>query len=594
MSTYGSCVRGVARPIVLAFVSTLVALAATPPPKPGCEYKVIDATKWGNKELKNPPAISSANGTLRTNLRVTYTETTIGGCGVKLRSYVASGAEAGGSTALVGPTLRIKPGDALEPDLINELPKESAKEIQAQFEQENNAAYITTRPHSFNTTNLHTHGLHVSPNGNSDNVLLAILPGTHQQYNIKLPPNHPRGTFWYHAHSHGSTAIQVGSGMAGALIVEDDETRIPAALRAANQHEKIMVLQSILYDTQGQIEQIAALFPDPNNPDPNNPNGRVPKQACAAEPPPQTTWFCSKRRITINGQIVPIIRMRPGEVQRWRMIDTSFRESISLTLNNAVPSLPGLDLNEIALDGIYLGRVDIWPAGGTPIDLEPGYRSDILVKASATPGKYNLIDNAVPQGKGLLGGAEPENVLAQVIVEGEPMDMRLPTNEEMLPLAPFPGVNLNVTAVGVQEVLFKLGTGLENPNRNYFQVNYHSFNPDNVRILKLGATEAWHVTTIGDPPGVPNAIPPAPHVFHIHINPFQTLRSGPNGQPEMVWKDTLLIPPAADVMLYTRYLDFTGTFVMHCHILDHEDLGMMELDEVTDTGLVDMNMNHAH
>lgn len=580
---YWSYVPRIATPIVFALVTTLAASAATPSPKPNCEYKEIDPVKWGNKEFQNPPAISSQGGTLSTNLIVTYTDpakTQIGGCPVKLRSY---------NGALVGPTLRVKPGDALNPNLINQLPKESAAEIESQFQEENSAGYLTTRPHSFNTTNLHTHGLHVSPNGNSDNVLLAILPGTNQQYHIQLPKTHPSGTFWYHAHSHGSTSIQVGSGMAGALIVEDDETRIPAALRAANQHEKIIVLQTISYDTQGQVEQIAALFPDPTNA-----NNRLPTPACAAEQSAQTTWFCSKRRFTINGQIAPIIRMHPGEVQRWRLIDVSFRESVSLSLNNENPGQPGLDLNEIALDGIYLGRVDRWPAGGTPIDLEPGYRSDILVKAGTTPGKYKLIDNAVPVGKGLLGGSEPENFLAEVIVEGERMDMALPTSAEMAPLAPFPGVNLAVTAVGVQEVNFKLGTGLENGGRNYFQVNYHSFNPDNVRILKLGATEAWHLTTTGDPAAVPNGLPPLPHVFHIHINPFQTLRSGPNGQPEMVWKDTLLIPPAADVMLYTQYLDFTGTFVMHCHILDHEDLGMMELDEVTDTGLVNMNMNHAH
>jgi hypothetical protein len=180
----------------------------------------------------------------------------------------------------------------------------------------------------------------------------------------------------------------------------------------------------------------------------------------------------------------------------------------------------------------------------------------------------------------------------------------------MAPLAPFGTLNLEANAglqggpIGVQQVAFKIGSDLRDPNyncpangpcpaikncsdnaagcpTNYFEVNYQAFNPNNERRLKLGATEMWNITTVGDPPTVPGGgVPPLPHVFHIHVNPFQYTRSGPNGNPELVWKDTLLIPAGANIQIYTRYLDFTGRFVMHCHILDHEDLGMMEVDNV--------------
>jgi FtsP/CotA-like multicopper oxidase with cupredoxin domain len=69
-------------------------------------------------------------------------------------------------------------------------------------------------------------------------------------------------------------------------------------------------------------------------------------------------------------------------------------------------------------------------------------------------------------------------------------------------------------------------------------------------------------------------------VFHIHVNPFQTTRQDPQGKDEVVWKDTVLVPAGATMNIFTRYTDFIGQFVMHCHILDHEDLGMMELVEV--------------
>ena len=122
--------------------------------------------------------------------------------------------------------------------------------------------------------------------------------------------------------------------------------------------------------------------------------------------------------------------MRPGEVQRWRMIDSGFRDSFAIRLE-------GHALHEIALDGLYLGRVDTW-ADGQTIELEPGYRSDVLVQASKTPGPYRLINGAIPAGLSLRAVAQAEEVLATVHVEGDPVDMALPTSAEMAPLAPFP------------------------------------------------------------------------------------------------------------------------------------------------------------
>jgi FtsP/CotA-like multicopper oxidase with cupredoxin domain len=541
-----------------------------------CAYVPIDPAKYGNKPFRNPPDDRSVQGRLQATLTVKYTDpktTSIGGCPVTLRSY---------NGQLVGPTLRAKPGDVLNILLDNALPVESPDEAAAQIKQEADSAFINTKPHSFNTTNLHTHGLHVSPVGNSDNVLLAIPPRTKLAYEIKVPPNHPSGTYWYHAHAHGSTAIQVGSSMAGALIIEDNEANIPPALREANKREKVMVIQTTLYDAQGKLDNITSLFPDPPNP----------PDACQ-KGLSSCTWFASKRRVTINGQIVPIIKMQPGEVQRWRMIDVSFRESIYVRLRKQGSDKEGIPLHEIALDGIYLGKIDTWSPEQI-IDLEPGYRSDVLVKAPATKGRYELIDADSSFGKaraGLRGGNEPENLLAYVDIEGDPMDMKLPTSEEMAKLNPFPGVKLYEHADGVQEAVFKLGSAVDtnSDKRNYFQINYAAFNPGDVRYLRLGAIDMWNLSIVGDPNGVlppTNMIPPLPHVFHIHINPFQTQRLDPKGNNEWVWKDTVLIPaptppaPPVPVQIYTQYLDYIGQFVIHCHILDHEDLGMMQVVEV--------------
>jgi len=552
----------------LALGSSL-ALAEDSALNPLCAFKPINLDQYGHKPFQNPPEIKSQNGMLNTTLGVQYTDpktTSIAGCPVKLRTY---------NGQLVGPTLRIRQGDVIHLLLDNQLPQETPDQVQAQFDQEKDSAYLDTRPASFNTTNMHYHGLHVSPTGNSDNVLLAIAPQSKFPYEVKLPGNHPIGTYWYHAHAHGSTSIQVGSGMAGAIVIEDNPDTTPKALLAANANEKTLVLQTILYNRQGMLNNITKLFPGPSTPSPKD---------CSPSSGNQGTWPCSLRQITVNGQIAPIITMKPGEVQRWRLIDTAFRESISFAVQDH-------DLHEIALDGNYLGHIDTWKAG-TPIDLEPGYRSDILIKASMKAGDYEIIDMPTSESKSLRRAQEDRHVLAILRVAGEADDMALPTDAEMAPLAPFGNTDLSKTAIGVQQVSFNLTQDIPN-KKNYFQVNNRAFSPSHIRQLALNATDMWALTTIGDPTGVPNPIPPLPHVFHIHVNPFQWTRTGPDGAPEQVWKDTLLVQGPTITNVYTQYTDYIGKFVMHCHILDHEDLGMMEVEEVVDTagGVV---APHAH
>jgi FtsP/CotA-like multicopper oxidase with cupredoxin domain len=270
--------------------------------------------------------------------------------------------------------------------------------------------------------------------------------------------------------------------------------------------------------------------------------------------------------------------MKRGEVQRWRLIDTAFRESIYFAVQDH-------DLHEIALDGNYLGHVDTWKAG-VAIDLEPGYRSDVLVKASMKPGDYEIRDMATPASQSLRGDDEGSHVIGILRVTDEVNEMDLPTDAQMRPLAPFGDTDLSKTAVGLQQVTFNLTQDLPG-KKNYFQVNARAFSPTHVRKLNLGATDMWALTTLGDPDpsalaNPDNAIPPVPHLFHIHVNPFQWTRQGPDTQLERVWKDTLLVQGPATTNVYTHYTDYIGKFVMHCHILDHEDLGMMEVEEVVD------------
>ncbi len=101
----------------------------------------------------------------------------------------------------------------------------------------------------------------------------------------------------------------------------------------------------------------------------------------------------------------------------------------------------------------------------------------------------------------------------------------------------------------------------------------HPFDPLNRRRLKLNNTDEWVLNTQEDSLYYG-------HPFHIHINSFQTWRPGPAGTPELVWRDTLMVYQGITSYVYTRYADYIGAYVYHCHILDHEDQGMMELVEV--------------
>ena len=124
------------------------------------------------------------------------------------------------------------------------------------------------KPHGFCTTNLHTHGLHVSPNDPSDNVLRLIEPGKDWRFEYDLRADHASGTFWYHPHKHGSVAYQLSNGLAGALIVERDKKKeknregdtiryLEDIYEIAAADEKVMVIQ--LYNYRVGADDIARI-----------------------------------------------------------------------------------------------------------------------------------------------------------------------------------------------------------------------------------------------------------------------------------------------------------------------------------------------
>jgi FtsP/CotA-like multicopper oxidase with cupredoxin domain len=576
-----------------------------------------------SKPFKNPDVQMPVSPDKQYKLEVRYTDsnvTSIAGCKLRLRSY---------NGKLVGDTIRAKPGDTLYVKLENNLPTfASHPHPQVPSPSDHHGQF------NFNITNLHTHGLHTSPKGIGDNVLLTIAPGESQYYEIHIHEKHPTGTFWYHAHLHGSTAVQVSSGMAGALIIEgrDENSDAKGGLdfvpETRQAEEKLFVLQQIKYGIHGQIETF-----DPFN------------------------GVQLERLITVNGQLIPTLEMRPGEVHRWRFIHAG-------VLNVFKLALQGHELHEIATDGIALGRMVSWLGTGVaekaPITLAPGNRVDVLVKASK-PGIYYLVNGKAPpiaadQAPAVMAGepaeislenmrtayaiatvgrskaaeltahlssaarteiqnviesdaglndkvaqilqqlpGNPGIIIARLIVKDEaPVDMKLPTAKDLQDRVPSElGHIADHELTGTpQEVALQVdgrrcktdGDCSEICDAKYdptcgtrFMIGYHVFMPDRARQLKLGQAAEW--TLRGD---INFA-----HPFHMHVNPFNLTRQEPrNGAmvTDWVWKDVILLDqdPAKPTVARARYTRFTGKFVLHCHLLDHEDKGMMELVEIVD------------
>jgi len=509
-------------------------------------------------DLYDPPSYESENGELKVTLTVAKTKNHIGDDPVYLRSY---------NGYLVGPTLRARPGDTLRITLSNGL------EPQLSF------SGTTNTLNAYNTINLHTHGLQVSPTGVSDNVLLEVGPGATQEYVIRIPEDHDAGTFWYHTHRHGSTAAQVGSGMSGTIIIRGKMDEIPA-LKSAR--ERVMVLQQIPY----VYKHPGGVLPGTEPVD--LPRGVIEEQYMDVNFSPRS-WDAMKRHVTINGLKLPVIRMKPGTLERWRLVDSALREEIVLSLRRIDEkggSAPAtLDFHEIAVDGLCLGKV----TKKENISLWPGYRSDVLIQAPKEPGtRYLLRDERSNIAE------ENRRAIAIIDIEGDPAASlaTLPADAELKPFeraplaAPAEGTLPRFARYGIRGIAagqprFTISDSEPLTDAQADEATFISFNHEKVtKPATLGMTEDWVLSSENQ--GISIS-----HPFHIHVNPFQILSATKaDGTHDErygllpMWRDTLIIHTGTTLKIRTKYEKHPGLFVQHCHILDHEDQGMMKLVEI--------------
>jgi FtsP/CotA-like multicopper oxidase with cupredoxin domain len=280
-----------------------------------------------------------------------------------------------------GPTLSVEPGDKLSILLANDLPANPPDERGNFF------------PHDENTLNLHTHGLTVSPLGISDNIFREMRPGTAHQIEVDIPKDHPSGTFWYHTHKHGSVTYQFIGGMAGFLIVKGGNGTLDAVPEVAAAKDIVMGFQVIRAANDGKLifvheeaQQFGSFpFIDFSKTPPTFPSieqqGLWSTYGIDGGPPlaPNGSYpgKPSLFSYTTNGVANPHLHMRPGEVQRWRLLNATDGDNLLITLQDH-------GLNIVAMDAISVAKTyHLDP--GDPIVMGPGQRMDVMAARHLPP-----------------------------------------------------------------------------------------------------------------------------------------------------------------------------------------------------------------
>ena len=529
--------------------------------------------------MVEPPVLVSSNGRLDVTLNLSYLTTTLDGKTATLRNM---------SGMIPAPTLRIRVGDTLRILVVNQLPPNPP------------STEPTRHLRYHNSTNLHTHGLHVDPGilgaglyGDYvlDDPQLGVQPGESRQYQYQIRHDHPPGTYWYHPHLHGSSAMQVGSGMAGALNIIGAIDAVPEIAAA---RDRVFVFQAPIFDTTGTLHTFGQVADNPT----------------------------SEPAFLINAVRRPRIVMRTGEVQNWRFINAAIWKFLNLSLDGHV-------LNVYSHDGN--NRRDLLPSGPFPLDdpsmpdgvvLAPANRSNVLVRAGK-PGTYYLRTMAFQMGRN--ASILPDDVLAEVVVLDDPLPMSLPKGP--LPVTPFldPITDEELAAHGglkrsiVMRVVFNPPPPGGGPNPPITQPPasevVHPGNDIDDWIYQTGDTTIADKvyalgsagTTATPTPGMPAEYIPFQssraltqtvafdsveewtifnmnnirHPFHIHVNPMYVVKV--NGQPiTPYWADTVALPHGGSptqptsVTFRMRFVHYKGPYVMHCHMLAHEDMGMMQ------------------
>lgn len=498
-----------------------------------------------------PPDLFSSNGAL--NVSFDY-YTTVDSAGRTLFCFVTP-------DGLQSPTLHLRPGDTLNLSVTNRNPAPppgSPTEVVANAADRCGDVTMT-----ITSLNVHFHGTNTKPGCHSDEVIHTIInSGETFKYSVQFPTNEPPGLYWYHPHVHGLSEAAVQGGASGAIIVDGIENVQPAV---AGLPERILFIRD--------------KTPDPSISSCQTPGSALPSGTTVP------SWDVSLNYVPIlcPGFTPAVVKMKPGQQEFWRVANASADTIIDLQLQYDGVQQP---LQVVALDGVPTGSQDGTMQGQlitqTHILLAPAARAEFIVTGPSSKVR-NATFMTLNVDTGPDGDNDPTRPLASIATTASPPPLpvipspSLPANHEL-----FEGLaNATVTAkrtLYFSEVLSD-PTNPASPTNFFITVDGATptlFDPNNppAIVTKQGAVEDWTIQNRSQ----------ENHEFHMHQIHFLLLEQ--NGVPvppeQRQYLDMIQVPYWSGTGPYSSVkvrMDFrgmdVGDFVYHCHILGHEDAGMM-------------------
>ncbi|XP_002128493.3 laccase-like [Ciona intestinalis] len=553
----------------------------------------------GGLAFKNPSQIHTWNQNLHVTIDVDVHDVTIDWLTVKRRLY---------NGEFTAPTIWIRAGERFVVTLANNLQDPDPPKPEA-----NKFGFP-------NTTNLHTHGLHISSQSPRDNPVIVVEPGQQFDYIYHVHPDQQAGTFWYHPHYHGSVFFQVLGGLKGALIVEDNPFLLPQSLEAVScplncEHDLQMVFSLFQYSSQDSGDFSKAQR------DIGDYEGFRLNTALDNSDQTLEEWLEDPanniRYMLVNGLLNPVLQIHPGQMKRFRLINAGEYNTLAIEVVNIIQGEPSCSVKEIAIDSIYLD-VPREPRLGRTY-LPPGGRADWLIVCNEV-GTYEMRSTFYDEDKASMGETHHfTGPIMTIKVSGFPRNSDFP---HILP--PKPSFLQDLRDVPSEDIKGRFQLEMNSQfrtGRELFAGAYYRYKAE------VDTVQEWYIT---------NTETTVSHPLHIHVNSFQIISynqytgpysagkdgawrlydqatgdtcnyqfSGYDPQAEIEepsdplkylgheqrqdltqegtiayvepgeWRDTFTVPPMSNVTIRFVTDTYVGLVVAHCHILNHEDWGMM-------------------
>jgi FtsP/CotA-like multicopper oxidase with cupredoxin domain len=389
-----------------------------------------------------------------------------------------------------------------------------------------------------NMTNLHFHGLHVSPEAPQDDVMtMMAMPGQSLHYVVNIPKDQPPGLYWYHTHPHGESYQQDLDGMSGAIVIDGIERYVP---ELQQMRERILVLRDKLVSEDDPTS--SALMREVE----------LSTKACSS------STGAPERIFTVNGNVRPQIAITPGERQFWRIVNASPDLYADLQVD-------GEQLEIVALDGMPLAFHD--PARGVEFAshllVPPAGRVEAIVTGPKPEAKASLRTLCFDTGPD--GDPNRAMVLADLVNIPETGPIRTTPFDAAPPLYKRLSTTIIARAEGSSPDFVVNFT----EDKKGFYINGRKFvmSDPPMTTVSIGAFHHWRITN--DTHEV--------HPFHIHQVHFLIYAQNGVRLKRSQWLDTVNVPVEGNVDLIMDFTDplIRGVSLFHCHLLSHEDKGMM-------------------